>query len=163
MVWSSLIGVILASLSLGYLLGGRLADRCSCYRILGMLLFAAAVFIGIVSSFVPSLLAMIQNLTGGIRLGTVAGAISLFALPGILLGMVLPYAIRLKLKSLDHSGETIGRIYAISTVGSIAGTFLTGFFLISYLGSQNILLVLSLLLLALSSTRDGPGKGCLFL
>lgn len=149
-VWTGLIGIILACLSLGYLLGGILADRRLNYRVLGSLLFIPAVFIGIVSVVEPALLAMIQNMTAGIRMGTVVGAVSLFGLPGVLLGMVLPYAIRLKLHSLDHSGRTIGRVYAISTVGSITGTFLAGFFLIAYLGSRHILLVLSLLLLALS-------------
>jgi spermidine synthase len=149
-VWTGLIGIILACLSLGYLLGGILADRRLNYRVLGSLLFIPAVFVGIVSVVEPALLAMIQNMTAGIRMGTVVGAVSLFGLPGVLLGMVLPYAIRLKLHSLDHSGRTIGRVYAISTVGSITGTFLAGFFLIAYLGSRHILLVLSLLLLALS-------------
>ncbi len=149
-VWTSLIGIILACLSLGYLLGGKLADRQLNYRLFSTLLFASSLFIGIVSIFQSSLLAAIQHLTTDIRVGVVISTAVLFGIPGVLLGMVPPYAIRLTLKSLEHSGETIGRIYAISTIGSITGTFLAGFFLISYIGSTKILLVLSITLLILS-------------
>ncbi len=149
-VWTSLIGIILACLSLGYLLGGKLADRRLSYRLFSGLIFASSVFIGIVSIFQPVLLSLIQNITSDIRIGAVIATAVLFGIPGVLLGMVLPYAIRLTLKSLEHSGETIGRMYAISTIGSITGTFLAGFFLISYIGSTKILLVLAITLLMLS-------------
>jgi spermidine synthase len=64
--------------------------------------------------------------------------------------MVSPYAVKLKMKKLDTSGRTVGNLYAISTIGSIAGTFLAGFFMISFFGSTKILLILSLSMVVVS-------------
>jgi spermidine synthase len=149
-VWTSLIGIILGCLSVGYLLGGKLADRNANYGTFAAILLAAALFTlaaGITSSPV---LVLLQSVIKDIRLGTIAGTLLLFGVPGVLLGMVSPYAVRLKLENVETSGATIGRIYALSTIGSITGTFAAGFFLIALIGSTNILLVLAGALLALS-------------
>lgn len=149
-VWTSLIGIILGCLSVGYLVGGKLADRDANYRTFAAILFFAALFTlaaGITSSPV---LVLIQKTIHDIRLGTIAGALLLFGAPGILLGMVSPYAVRLKIENVETSGATIGRIYALSTIGSITGTFAAGFFLIALIGSTKILLVLAGALLGLA-------------
>jgi spermidine synthase len=82
----------------------------------------------------------------------------LFAPPSILLGMVSPYAVKLKIKELAKSGSTVGNLYAISTIGSIAGTFVSGFILISYLGNTKILLLLSITLAIASLILHSKGS-----
>lgn len=162
-VWTSLIGIILASLSIGYYWGGRLADKKPGYKTFSILIFLCALLVGIIAVINTPVLDIIGSSVHDIRLGAVIAATVLFAPASILLGTVSPYAIRLRLEDLEHSGETVGRLYAISTVGSIIGTFATGFFLISFLGSRNILFFLSLMLfavylLALSGYKLKAGK-----
>jgi len=146
-VWTSLIGIILGSLSLGYFWGGKIADKCPNYRIFSSIIFFAGVWIGLIVFFKEILLEIIQSQIVDIRVGSIIAAIILFALPSILLGMVSPFAIRLKIKDIKDSGKTAGNLYAISTIGSIVGTFLTGFLLISYLGNTKILFLVALTLI----------------
>lgn len=149
-VWTSLIGIILGSLSLGYFWGGRIADKHPSYRIFSSIIFFAGVWIGLIVFFKEILLEIIQQQIVDIRIGSIIAVIILFALPSILLGMVSPFAIRLKIKDIKDSGKTAGNLYAISTVGSIAGTFLAGFLLISYLGNAKILFLVGLTLIFVS-------------
>jgi spermidine synthase len=147
-VWTSLIGVILASLSLGYYWGGRLADKKPLYRTFSLLILFSAIFTGIIGIVKNPVLDAVCRFVPDIRISAVIAATLLFAPASVLLGTISPYAIRLRMENLEHSGATVGRLYAISTVGSIIGTFAAGFFLISYLGSRNILILLSLILFA---------------
>ncbi|MFH1533654.1 MAG: fused MFS/spermidine synthase, partial [Nitrospirota bacterium] len=68
----------------------------------------------------------------------------------IALGMVSPYSVKLKLHRLEATGRTVGNLYALSTIGSIVGTFLAGFFLITHFGNTNLLLLLSAVLVLIS-------------
>ena len=156
-VWSSLIGVILGCLSLGYWWGGKLADRNPTYRALSLIIFLAALFTGAIALSKASILDYLQHYAGSVHLGATLATLILFAPPSTLLGMVSPYAVRLKIKDLQHAGQTVGRLYAISSVGSIFGTFLAGFVLIAFFGSTLILFILALALVAtsvLASLRD---------
>jgi hypothetical protein len=145
-VWTGLIGIILGSLSLGYVLGGRLADKNPNTMLLAFILFVSSIFLGIIPLLSKLLLPIITSLTQDVRVSAVFSTILLFSIPSILLGTVSPYAIRLKLEDIKSSGETAGRLYAISTIGSIIGTFLAGFFLIAYLGSHTIFYLLAVTL-----------------
>jgi spermidine synthase len=145
-VWTSLIGIILGSLSLGYWYGGKTADKNPDYKILSMIIFISAISVGMIILLKSMVLDFLQNNIVNIYINATIATLILFALPSMLLGMITPYAVRLKIKDLDSSGKTVGSLYAISTIGSIAGTFLTGFFLIAYFGSSSILLVLSIVL-----------------
>ncbi len=127
-VWASLIGIILGALSLGYWLGGRLADRKPEYVYLAEIILISAVYIGLIPLFKDEILRL--SALGGIKAGSIMAASFLFIVPSVLLGMVSPYALRLKIKSLKTSGNTVGNLYALSTLGSISGTFLAGFYLI---------------------------------
>jgi spermidine synthase len=156
-VWSSLIGIILGSLSFGYWWGGRLADRNPTYRALAFIIFIAAVFTATISFSKTSTLDYLQHYAGSIHLASSLATLILFAPPSILLGMVSPYAVRLKIRDLQEAGRTVGKLYAISSVGSIFGTFLAGFVLIAYFGSTNILFILALVLAVtslLASLKD---------
>ncbi len=149
-VWTSLIGIILGSLSLGYYLGGKLADKKTDYKIFSLIIFCAAVFIAL-SALLKSLI--LESLTANLvnlRLMSVVASLELFALPSVFLGMVSPYAVKLKIADLKTSGATVGNLYAISTIGSIFGTFLGGFYLLSIFGSTLIIYILSLTLIMTS-------------
>lgn len=145
-VWTSLIGIILGSLSLGYWWGGRIADKKPDYKIFSMIIFISAISVGMIILIKSMVLDFLQNNIADIHINATIATLILFAPPSVLLGMITPYAVRLKIKDLDSSGKTVGSLYAISTIGSIAGTFSAGFFLIAYFGSSNILLVLSAIL-----------------
>lgn len=149
-VWTSLIGIILGCLSLGYLLGGKIADEKPSYSVLGYIILISAIYIGIVSIIEQTIISGIKHSFADIRYGSIIGTLVIFGIPSVLLGMVSPYAVRLKIENLESSGTTVGQLYAISTVGSITGTFLAGFFLISYFGSSRILLILAVSLMTLS-------------
>jgi spermidine synthase len=156
-VWSSLIGIILGCLSLGYWWGGRLADRNPSYRALSLIIFLAALATAAIAFSKASILDYLQHYAGSIHLSATVAVLILFAPPSTLLGMVSPYAVRLKLRDLQDAGRTVGKLYAISSVGSIFGTFLAGFFLIAFFGSTRILFILALVLIAtalLASLRD---------
>ncbi|OQA04097.1 MAG: Spermidine synthase [bacterium ADurb.Bin400] len=149
-VWTSLIGVVLASLSVGYSWGGKLADRRADYKMLSAIVFMAGALIGLVAFVQTMILMFLQQVTSDVRIGAVIGSILLLAPPSVLLGMISPYAVKLKVNSLNTSGSTVGNLYAISTIGSIVGTFGAGFFLIAYFGTASLLFMLSLLLIITS-------------
>jgi spermidine synthase len=154
-VWTSLIGVILGCLSLGYWCGGKVADRRPDYFTFSMLILLAGLLIGLDAFLKTYILEWLQNNLSDIQVSAPAATFILFGLPSILLGMVAPYAVRLKMENVKHSGETVGNLYAISTVGSIAGTFLAGYYLIALFGSTKILIVLALVLVATSMLAAG--------
>lgn len=143
-VWTSLIGIILASLSLGYYLGGRIGDKQHSPQVLSLLILSAAFLIAIVTWIKDPVLSMIQASSLGIRSSSFLGALIIFTLPSIFLGTISPYAIRLKMRDVKTSGRTVGNLTAISTIGSIVGTFLAGFVLISYFGNTNLFLLLAI-------------------
>ena len=154
-VWTGLIGIILGSLSLGYFAGGKLADRYPTFRVLSWILCIAALLLSSIPLLSTLFLPLISATIFGVRISVSIAATLLFALPSILLGMVSPYAIRLRLKNLQTSGSLAGKLYALSTIGSIAGTFFAGFFLIATLGSQMIMYCLAVTILLLSLLISG--------
>jgi spermidine synthase len=149
-IWTSLIGIILGSLSLGYWLGGILADRRPSFSILAWIILLAAFSIGLTTLVKETFLAFLPRLISGLKWQSVVGSVFLFAPASIFLGMVSPYAVRLKIKALQTSGATVGTLYAISTVGSIAGTFAAGFLLIPLMGTTHILMAITVLLALVS-------------
>jgi spermidine synthase len=158
-VWTSLIGVILAAMSAGYWWGGRLADRRPERRLLGRIILLAAFATAAVAGTKTFVLGFLQSQGAGLHAAAVWGTLLLFAPPALLLGMVAPFAVRLKLSHKRTGGQTAGNLYAISTLGSIVGTFAAGFVLIAWLGSTNILLLMAavLALAALLAARSGAG------
>ena len=150
-VWTSLIGVILGSLSLGYHLGGKIADKKPNLNTLSLLIFLSSLFIGITLLIKDPLLIFLQVTTTDIKTGSVLASLMLFVPASVLLGMVSPYAAKLKISSLNTSGSVIGNLYAISTTGSIVGTFLSGFYLIPQFGTNKLLAILSATLFVTSA------------
>lgn len=149
-VWTGLIGVLVGALSLGYWWGGRLADRKASHRLLSTLILAASLSTAAVAASKSFILDYLRDYTGSLHLVSTGATLLLLAPPSVLLGMVSPFAVRLKLKDVQEAGRTVGLLYAISSVGSIFGTFLAGFFLIAFFGSTEILFMLALVLAATS-------------
>lgn len=151
-IWASLIGLTLAFLSLGYVLGGRLADRRPDPTILYGLAAVAAVAIGTIPFVARPLLGAslvaFRDLDAGAFYGSLAGTLLLLAPPITLLGFVSPFAIRLQLVDVRSAGQTAGSLYALSTIGSIAGSFLPVLVLIPLIGTAATFMTLSLILLA---------------
>ena len=146
-VWTSVIGVILGSLSIGYWLGGYLADRKKNVRILSSLFSLTSIFI--LSTFLSKglLLSTISTYIYNVKLGGLFSALLLFAPASIGLGCIVPFANRFLLNNINHTGKTTGFIYALSTIGSIVGTFLGGFYLIPLVGINLVLCLCAGLLL----------------
>jgi predicted membrane-bound spermidine synthase len=138
-VWTSLIGVILGSLSVGYWLGGRLADNQPNSKLLAAVLFAAAALVTITLLLQEFVLVGLATVSLRLELKALIAALVLFAPASVLFGLVTPYAVRLKMISVADAGKTVGRLYALSTVGSILGTFAAGFFLLPFVGSVRTL------------------------
>jgi spermidine synthase len=145
-VWSSLIGVILAALSAGYWWGGRQADKKPDYKDFSRVIFLAAVLIALAGIFKLPILNYLQKITKDIRLESVIATLILFAPASFFLAAISPYAARLRMDDIKQSGRTVGNLYAISTLGSILGTFLTGFVLFPYVGSTKIIFILAILM-----------------
>lgn len=149
-VWTSLIGVILGSLSLGYYLGGKIADEKPNLGILATVLFFAGAFLSATILLHNIILAMISSTSLGLATKSIVAALLLFAPASVLFGFVTPYAVRLKLNTVDNAGKTVGRLYALSTIGSILGTFLAGFVLLPAIGSIRTLYLITGILFTLS-------------
>jgi spermidine synthase len=149
------IGLVLASLSLGYWLGGRIADRRPSPRVLGGIVVAAAVLVALVPFAAKPLLDLsvegLDEISAGAVIGSFFAVLALFAPPVTLLGMVAPFAIRLGIADVSVAGTVAGRLYALSTIGSLLGTFLSALVTIPLIGTQRTLLGAATLL-ALAGT-----------
>ena len=149
-VWANTIAVVLVALSIGYWFGGRLADRHPHLPGLCGLVLASSVLLAVVPIVAQPLLSLSVDAFDDVSIGGFAGSLfgvlALVSIPVLMLGAVSPWAIRLKLERVEDSGETAGRMYAISTVGSLVGTFSASLLLIPLVGTQRTFLVYAILL-----------------
>lgn len=148
-VWTALIGIMLGFMSLGNYLGGWLADRRLTGDVLFWILAGSSAGVGIIAFTEPTILPLLAR-ADSIRIAAVGASVALFGIPCTLLGMVTPFSTRYALRSLDHSGATVGSLYALGTLGSIIGTFLGGFYILAWVGSHSVIAWLALVLLLLS-------------
>jgi predicted membrane-bound spermidine synthase len=153
-VWASLIGLILLYLTLGYYIGGRVADRAPRRSIFYSLALLAALLVAVIPLLSAPVLSWALNTFAagplGAFYGSLAAILVLFTLPMILLGCISPFAIRLQVKQVGSSGRTAGYLYAISTAGSILGTFLPVLVLLPDIGTARTFLVFAATLLLVS-------------
>jgi spermidine synthase len=157
--WTSIIGIVLAGMSVGNYLGGVVADRQASRRTLGTIFIAGSVaclLILVITDFVIG-----QTFRLSLLPRIVVYTTAIFLLPSLVLGMVSPLVVKLALADLQRTGNTVGTIYAFSTAGSILGTFLTGFWLISWLGTRSIVWIVAgvLLLTGLAVGRFHRSRG----
>jgi len=150
-VWGSLISIFLTALSIGNYLGGALADRRPRISGLGAMMVVPGVWIWLLPFFANAVNDWVARLSLGPRLSPLAASIILFALPSVFLGTLSPYAIRLEARTIESVGNTAGRLYALSTAGSIVGTLAASFFLIPSIGVRNILHLLGIILVLLAA------------
>ena len=167
-IWGTLIGLILIYLTIGYYAGGRLADRRPDARLLFQITAAAALLTAAIPIVSRPILSLAQTgfaqLSVGLVLGSLLSVIILFAAPVILLGMVSPFVIRLRIRQLETAGNAAGAVYALSTLGSILGTFLPVFWLIPTYGTRPTIFVLAFLLGTISAVGlYEPGRRRLYL
>ena len=149
-VWGSLISVFLAGLSAGYYLGGKLADINPSSRKLSLMIIAAGVLLFTFPIYSAPVSDWIFMKDLGIRLSPLLASLTLFLIPSLFLGIVSPYTAKLMICSLHTSGKTIGTLYALSTFGSIIGTLLTSFYLITVAGVNVLIMGQGVLLLIIS-------------
>lgn len=151
-IWTVIIGLIMISLSIGNVLGGRSADKHNSMNRLYFIIWAAALWIAVIP-FVGKYI--IVGITGLLVLflpenllvtGSALSCLVLFSLPLIGLGMVSPYLAKLGVTDIENTGKTVGTIYAMNTIGSIIGTFLPTFVTIPTVGTSKTFLIFSLVL-----------------
>ncbi len=149
-VWANVIGLTLASLSVGYWLGGRLADRYPSPRALGLVVSAAACLVAVATLLARPILDLsvegLDRVSAGAAIGSFFGVLILFVPPVTLMGMVAPFAIRLAIQDVESVGTVAGRLYAVSTIGSLLGTFLAALVAIPAIGTQRTLLAAAALI-----------------
>jgi spermidine synthase len=140
--WASLISTVLAALTVGYFLGGWLADRRPSAPVLGITVLIGSVYILCLPLFAQPMLEIVLERIDDIKAGSLVSSLAILFFPVMFLGMYSPFAIRLLLTSANHSGMVSGTVYGISTAGSIVGTLGTTFYLIPSIGSRAITLSL---------------------
>jgi spermidine synthase len=154
-IWANTIATVLVALSIGYALGGRLADRDPRAERLGQIVVSAGVLLGAVPFVSRPLLHLAVGALSGISVGGFVGSLLavlvLVSVPVLLLGMVAPFALRLSLEDPSSAGRVSGRLYAISTAGSLVGTFLAALVLIPFVGTHRTFLIFALALAVVGS------------
>jgi len=149
-IWANTIGIVLVALSAGYWVGGRLADREPTPRGLHRIVLVGAVLLALVpflaDPFLEVAISALDSISAGAFVGSLLAVLVLVAIPVLVLGAVAPYAIRLAVQAVDEAGRVSGRLYAISTLGSLAGTFLSALLLIPLVGTRRTFLIFALAL-----------------
>jgi spermidine synthase len=161
-VWANTIGIVLVALSVGYWYGGRLADRnptrTGLYRIvlLSGVLLAAVPFVA--DPFLGFAVDALDSISAGAFVGSLLGVTVLVAIPILVSGAVAPYALRLAVADIAEAGTVSGRLYAISTVGSLVGTFSSALLFIPLIGTRRTFVVFGLVLVVLAVIGLGRAR-----
>lgn len=161
-VWANTIGVVLVALSVGYWLGGRAADKRPNVRALCAVALCAAVLLAAVPFVARPLLdagvKALDAVSAGAFVGSLLAVLVLVALPVLLLGMVAPWALRLAVTSVEQAGTVAGRLYAISTAGSLFGTLISALVLIPWIGTRRTFLTLAAVLALVAALGLWPRR-----
>ncbi len=154
-VWTNIIGLIMVALAGGYYFGGRLADKHPHRDAYFALVFLTGVWTVLIPFAAP---ALFENLTTGfsnlaltVKWGSFFAVAFLFAVPMFLLGMIVPFTVKLVIKNVASMGRESGQISTISTLGSLVGTFLPAFVLIPVLGTTKTFVFVGLMLIFLAA------------
>jgi spermidine synthase len=140
--WASLISTVLAALTIGYFIGGSLADRHPSPVVLGATVLVGSIYLVLLPLFAQAMLELVLAGFEDVKSGSLAAATAVLFFPVTFLGMYSPFAIRLLLHSAQRSGRVSGTVYGVSTAGSIVGTLGTTFFLIPAMGTRAITITL---------------------
>ena len=145
-VWGALIGVVLAAMSTGYAMGGWLADQRSPGIVLTSLLLGGGFWTLLLAGIGQPVVFTVSQWIDDPRWGPCFAASVLLAVPAFCLSGVLPALLRLAIADMGHLGRHTGRMIAISTIGSLIGTWGTSFFLLTWMGSVTLVAVLGVVL-----------------
>ena len=150
-VWGSIITIFMLSLSIGYLLGGRLSVHNPSSSRFAAIFAVAALLLLPLTVYAPSLMEFVFLRVEDPRYGSLVTSIVLFGLPTVILGMISPYSVRLLVDNVAESGRVAGALYFVSTLGSAIGTLMTSFYFVLWFEVNTIirLLISCLVLLAL--------------
>jgi len=147
-IWANTIATVLVALSAGYWVGGRLADRDPTLAGLSRVVLGAAALLAVVpfiaGPFLRVSVEALDSVQAGAFVGSLVAVLLLVAAPVLLLGAVAPYAVRLSVRTVDEAGRVAGRLYAISTLGSLVGVFLSALVLIPLAGTRRTFLAFAL-------------------
>jgi spermidine synthase len=159
-VWANTIATVLVALSVGYWIGGSIADRRPHVEDLCRWVLVGACLVALVPIVAQPFLSVsveaFDDINVGAALGSLVGVLVLVAVPILVLGAVAPWAIRLRVDSVEDAGRTAGRLYALSTVGSLIGTFAAALVLIPLLGTQRTFITFALLLAVSAASALTP-------
>jgi predicted membrane-bound spermidine synthase len=144
-VWANTIAVVLLALAAGYWAGGRLADRHPHSRGLARTALAGAGLVALIPLVAIPLLALTEDRLGELT-GSLLAALVLVGPPVLVLGAVSPWAIRLRVRTVEDAGDVTGRLYALSTAGGLVGTFASALLLIPLVGTRWTFLIAAALL-----------------
>ena len=154
LIWANTIGTVLVALSVGYWVGGRAADRNPSLRGLCRLVLIASGLIALVpfvaGPFLGEAVDALDAIEAGAFVGSLIAVLVLIAVPVFVLGMISPYAVRLSVAAVEEAGTVTGRLWAVSTLGSLAGTFLSALVLIPFAGTKRTFLIFALALALVS-------------
>lgn len=150
LIWTTIIGIMLTSMSIGYWLGGKVADKKPDINILSLFILIGAFFTSLIPLWESVLVKPLSEISSHLVFVAIVCSAVVFGLPSFILAMVSPFAVKLEDKEHEDIGKTSGKISSLSTIGSIVGTFVGGFLLIPNLGVRMLILILTLILLALS-------------
>lgn len=150
LIWTCIIGMMLAFMSLGYFIGGKLSDKHPKRNLLSLFLLNSATFISLIPMIEIYVIEPISKINFSLPLLAIICSTITFGIPSMFLATASPFAVKLKDKDLEEIGGVSGRMSALSTIGSIVGTFLAGFVLIPKLGVKNIILLVVIVLVILS-------------
>jgi len=153
-VWANIIGLILIYLTAGYFIGGRWADSRpyheTFYKVLAWGAFLSGLMPIVARPVIHLAAQAVERLDTAVMVGSFLSILILFSIPITLLGCVSPFAIRLSITEPEQAGRISGKIYAISTLGSILGTFLPVLVLIPSIGTSLTFLVFSFSLIIIA-------------
>jgi predicted membrane-bound spermidine synthase len=144
--WASLISTVLCALAIGYFTGSAMVDRYPSQRTVGAAILVAACWLALVPATADAIMQNILNHIGAGPAATLAASSALLLVPLSLLGTLSPIAVSLLTRSANDAGRVAGRVYGVSTIGNVAGTLLTTFFLIPSIGSRNITYIFAVML-----------------
>lgn len=148
-IWGSIITVFMLSLSMGYLLGGKLSTLSTSLKHFAFIFILSGICVLPVGFYATALMELIFIYIEDSRYGSLLAATALFLIPTTILGMISPYAIRLLVKNTDESGKVAGKLYFTSTLGSALGTIFTSFYLVLWFDINQIIFGFSFLLISL--------------
>ena len=157
-IWGSIITVFMLSLSIGYLLGGKLSTRNPSLTKYGVIFFVASIMVVPIVLFAEPIMTFIFTHIEDSRYGSLLASTALFFIPTTILGMISPYSVRLLVTDHEKSGQVAGGLYFVSTLGSALGTIITSFYMVLAFDVNDIIKTFAAVLGALGLLAIAVGQ-----